>query len=512
MKNITRKIPAKCLVVMMLGSLAAAQSPARQLTYPIVDTAQTRCYNNQHEIQYPQPDRPFFGQDAQYAGCQPSYRDNGDGTVSDLVTGLMWQADPGDKRTYAQAVAGAARCRTGGYDDWRLPTIKELYSLIQFNGIDPDPRSTSIRDQHPFIDTQFFKFRYGDPSRGERLIDSQWATATRYRSTTMGGNPTMFGVNFADGRIKGYPISDRRRGTKLFHVIYVRGNPEYGRNRFVDNGDGTITDQATGLTWMQVDSGHLKAGRAGDGRLTWAQALRWAEDLTYAGHDDWRLPNIKELHSIVDYTRCPAVTNSPAIDPIFKTSRILVERNEIDYPFYWSSTTHVGQSRATAAAYIAFGRALGFLEDRRSGRVNLLDVHGAGAQRSDPKSGDAGQFPTGRGPQGDVIRIDNFVRCVRGGQAEPSQSGPEVVMSRQVVSRQGRSHPSVEQEGGRNTMDRRTGEPAAMFVRRLDRDGDGRVSRREFDGPSRRFSDFDRDRDGYIDADEAPTGPPSRRR
>jgi hypothetical protein len=44
----------------------------------------------------------------------------------------------------------------------------------------------------------------------------------------------------------------------------------------------------------------------------------------------------------------------------------------------------------------------------------LMDVHGAGSQRSDPKSGDASRFPRGRGPQGDVIRIDNFVRCVRG--------------------------------------------------------------------------------------------------
>ncbi len=42
-----------------------------------------------------------------------------------------------------------------------------------------------------------------------------------------------------------------------------------------------------------------------------------------------------------------------------------------------------------------------------------VDVHGAGAQRSDPKSGDPADFPHGRGPQGDVIRIFNFVRLVR---------------------------------------------------------------------------------------------------
>jgi hypothetical protein len=47
------------------------------------------------------------------------------------------------------------------------------------------------------------------------------------------------------------------------------------------------------------------------------------------------------------------------------------------------------------------------------GSYRLADVHGAGAQRSDPKSGNPAMFPHGRGPQGDVIRIYNFVRCVR---------------------------------------------------------------------------------------------------
>jgi hypothetical protein len=44
-----------------------------------------------------------------------------------------------------------------------------------------------------------------------------------------------------------------------------------------------------------------------------------------------------------------------------------------------------------------------------------IDMHGAGAQRSDPKSGDPANWPKGHGPQGDAIRITNFARCVRGG-------------------------------------------------------------------------------------------------
>ena len=48
-----------------------------------------------------------------------------------------------------------------------------------------------------------------------------------------------------------------------------------------------------------------------------------------------------------------------------------------------------------------------------AGDYHFVDVHGAGAQRSDPKAGDPAMFPHGRGPQGDVIRFYNFVRCVR---------------------------------------------------------------------------------------------------
>ena len=87
----------------------------------------------------------------------------------------------------------------------------------------------------------------------------------------------------------------------------------------------------------------------------------------------------------------------------------------MDYAQYWTSSSHPGARGADTAVYFAFGRALGWMSDRRTGERELLDVHGAGSQRSDPKVGDASRFPYGRGPQGDVIRIENYVRCVRGG-------------------------------------------------------------------------------------------------
>ncbi len=98
-----------------LGAYGADDGPT--MPYRVVDTGQVRCYDDHTEVTYPGPGQPYFGQDAQYDGNQPRYRDNGDGTVTDLNTGLMWQADPGEKRTYAQAVPGAALCRKGGYAD-----------------------------------------------------------------------------------------------------------------------------------------------------------------------------------------------------------------------------------------------------------------------------------------------------------------------------------------------------------------------------------------------------------
>jgi len=206
---------------------------------------------------------------------------------------------------------------------------------------------------------------------------------------------------------------------KTYYVMYVRGNPAYGRNDFRDEGDGTVSDRATGLVWMKADSGALRAGRNGDGKMNWQEALEWADNLEYAGYSDWRLPNAKELQSIVDYTRSPDATQSAALDPIFEATRIVNEAGQADYPSYWTGTTHARLRGGASAVYVAFGRAMGYMENRRAGGAKTwMDVHGAGAQRSDPKAGDPASYPTGRGPQGDAVRIYHYVRCVRGGEQE----------------------------------------------------------------------------------------------
>ena len=104
-----------------------------------------------------------------------------------------------------------------------------------------------------------------------------------------------------------------------------------------DNGDCTVTDRATGLVWSQSDSG---VG------MDWASALAWVaakNSSNYLGHSDWRLPNAKELQSIVDYGRSPDTTGSAAIDPVFGVTSITNENGKLDYPFYWTSTTHGGK-------------------------------------------------------------------------------------------------------------------------------------------------------------------------
>jgi hypothetical protein len=465
-------------IVCVLPAVAGAAG----LTYPIVDTGQERCYDARGEIPYPTAGTALSGQDACYEGAQPAYRDNGDGTVSDLVTGLMWVRDPGAKVTYERAVAGARTCRVGGHADWRLPTIKELYSLIRFDGTDPSVMNSNPSGLRPFLDASVFKFSYGRGEDGDRIIDSQFATCTKYVGRTMGGNETMFGVNFADGRIKGYPSGNAGpRGAKTYYVLHVRGNPAYGRNRFRDNRNGTVTDEATGLTWQQADSGK---------GMDWAAALAYAEGLVLAGRDDWRLPNAKELQSLVDYTRSPDTTKSAAIDPLLRCTAIRNEAGEADFPCYWTGTSHVSSGgRNPAGVYVAFGRAMGFLRGR------WMDVHGAGCQRSDPKAGDPAAFPEGRGPQGDAVRILNFVRCVRGGSAVARTKGPPLDAQAASDGRGGDAGPGP---GG--------------FVRRLDRDGDGKVSAKEFDGPPDHFPHLDRDHDGFLTDAEAPPPPGDPRR
>jgi len=379
-------------------NIAATSTNAEglELSYPLVDTGVVTFYSNDEIIQAPSEEDDFYGQDATYHGNVPSYIDNSDDTITDNVTGLMWQQDMGSKMTYEDAASEAETSTLGGYDDWRLPSIKELYSLIQFTG---DGGGETAGDNR-YIDTDYFIQPLGDTSIGEREIDAQTWSKTIYVGETMNGDKTVFGVNFIDGRIKGYPYYKKGADNTAYFRL-VRGSEEYGKNNYIDNEDGTITDLATGLMWQQGDS---------EEGLDWQNSLKYAENLELANYNDWRLPNAKELQSIVDYTRSPSTTDSAAIDPLFSASTIEDMDGQKQYPYYWTGTTHLtgqGEKAYEYAAYIAFGYAEGVMNDE------LMDVHGAGAQRSNPKFGNADDYPTSFGPQGDIQMVYNYARCVR---------------------------------------------------------------------------------------------------
>ena len=110
--------------------------------------------------------------------------------------------------------------------------------------------------------------------------------------------------------------------------FYQAGCPSGGR--FVDNGDGTVTNTCTGLMWQKgtadvSGNGSIGTEVGNDDRLNWQPALKYCEDLDFAGHSDWRLPNVQELQSIIDYGRVTL-----AIDPVF----------EAVSGGYWTSSSH----------------------------------------------------------------------------------------------------------------------------------------------------------------------------
>jgi hypothetical protein len=106
----------------------------------------------------------------------------------------------------------------------------------------------------------------------------------------------------------------------VFAILLLTG-PAHALS-FTDNGDGTVSDDITGLMWQQEDDNTTR---------NWFDALSYCEGLTLAGHGDWRLPNVKALESIVDDTQ-----TSPSID-----SGYFPNTNP---DFYWSSTTSAVQT------------------------------------------------------------------------------------------------------------------------------------------------------------------------
>ena len=122
-KTFKKLIAAK--VITIISIIVMANLAGFSQTYSIVETGQTISYDTTGVITIPTIGQSFYGQNSNHPGNLRSYTNNGNGTVTDNLTGLMWQQtedrtgdgviDFYDKLTYAEALAGASTCNTGGY-------------------------------------------------------------------------------------------------------------------------------------------------------------------------------------------------------------------------------------------------------------------------------------------------------------------------------------------------------------------------------------------------------------
>ena len=269
-------------------SVFAQTTSKSMLVFP--DTGQNTSYTNS------------FGEDNDYTINTPSFTNNGNGTITDNVTGLMWQQADGGEMTIENAVLYCDNLVLASFNDWRLPTKQESMSLLNFDS------------NNPALNTLYFT---------NTNAEYWWTATVNY------ANLNSYWITNAGGgtgpKLKTETIS--AGGTKRYHPRAVRNVAAPTTIiHFTDNGNGTITDNNTNLMWQKAST---------TSTYTWEQAIEYAENLNVAGHADWRLPNIKELTTINDET-----TNAPSVNITF-FSGVVAAR-------YWSSTTQFSPGGSSA--------------------------------------------------------------------------------------------------------------------------------------------------------------------
>ncbi|HPS89144.1 MAG TPA: DUF1566 domain-containing protein, partial [Methanosarcina vacuolata] len=113
--------------------------------WPMISTGQTACYGVDGTIPCPVPGEPYFGQDGNYQYGVRSYIDNGDATVTDAVTGLIWQKGYKSGLTWYEAQSYCENLTLSSYK-WRVPLTHELKSLIDYGATDPAIDATAFPD------------------------------------------------------------------------------------------------------------------------------------------------------------------------------------------------------------------------------------------------------------------------------------------------------------------------------------------------------------------------------
>jgi hypothetical protein len=316
------------------------------------------------------------------------FTDNLDGTVTDNLTGLMWLKDANciatnypdfdndgtaeDGRiTWQHSLDfvvgindGTYAICGGGYNDWRLPNRKELQSLTDLGNYNP-----ALPSGHPFSEVQsdFYGYwssttsTYADDNSNAWRVSMYNGYVTYYNKTQ---NRYVWPVRGGD-----YPPCPSAPVAKTGQTVsYATGDDgdlkkgvTWPVPRFTDNVDGTVTDNLTGLMWLK-DANCIATnypdfdndGTAGDGAVTWQHSLDFVvgiNDGTYAtcggGYSDWRLPNIKELQSLLDFSE---------VNPPLPSDHLFSDVQVFDY---WSSTTRTNPDY-TSWAWI-FNTTSGYL-------------------------------------------------------------------------------------------------------------------------------------------------------
>jgi len=254
--------------------------------------------------QWPMPNSP-----ADVEGGAPNpqqYSPPQNGTVVDLVTGLMWQRDPNTQGlTHSEAAAYCGGLSLAGYCDWRLPTYVELLSVVDYSTYVP----ATDRSAFPNVG-------------GSSGTDEEWTA-----SGVAANSGDFWTIGFGQG------TSHFRSAGGPYDVQCVRGG-----DGSADAGapplryaiaNGTVRDNMTGLTWQQA----APATDAGTTNYTWANAEAYCSSLTLTG-TGWRTPTIKELETLVD------VEQSETIDT---TAFPIAPNSDPAYEF-WSSTVLVGMA------------------------------------------------------------------------------------------------------------------------------------------------------------------------
>ncbi|MBV5308414.1 DUF1566 domain-containing protein [Chromatium okenii] len=303
------------------------------------DTGITTC-SNATQNGLPCPVADFPGQDAEFgsngfdftkldaAGNDLPATATDHTCVRDNVTRLTWQVKITDSAytfdqtaDYVKTINAAGLC---GFNDWRMPDIKELFGIIDHSHV----------DLAPTIDTNYFPNTTNNPV---------WSGSPHaYYSGSGWGVYFYNGLIGVEGRNFNYEIR-LVRGKKLL-------------NAFIDNDDGTVTQSNTNLMWAKCSEGQTGVECVGNRTwMTWTQAFTAANNSRLGGYNDWRLPNIKELQSLVDYNNA-----TPAIDSRYFPNML----NVTDRPF-WSSSPYTSNfSYSVWGVEFGFGTASYYMRDR----------------------------------------------------------------------------------------------------------------------------------------------------